>query len=273
MTVAPTIAIIGTGNMGASLISGLIKSNHPPKHIVAFDHHETKLDLLRETFHIQTKTSAEEALIDADILIFAVKPNHLLPLASRLTTHIQAHHPLIISVAAGITIADLQDIIGKETPIVRAMPNTPAMIGCSATALFANAHVNQVKRDLAESVMRSIGMIVWLTHENQLDVVTALSGSGPAYFFLIMEVMQEAAESLSLPAETARLLTLETALGAARMAIESGQAVATLREHVTSKGGTTEAAISVLENHHIRSLFKEALTAAKERSETLSKRT
>ena len=182
---------------------------------------------------------------------------------------IQVRKPLILSIAAGIQEASIQHWLGGKIAIVRAMPNTPALIGCGAAALHANAYVSHEQRNMAESILRSTGITIWLSDESLMDAVTALSGSGPAYFFLMMEALQQAAENQGLPTETARLLTLQTALGAARMAIESGKPLDELRQQVTSKGGTTEKAISILEENHIRAIYQQALDAAKKRAEEL----
>lgn len=176
----------------------------------------------------------------------------------------------MISIAAGVRVKDLQSWLKNKCAIVRAMPNTPALIGCGATALFANEVVNESQRDLAETILRAVGVVVWIQNEEWMDIVTALSGSGPAYFFLMMESLQETAQSFGLPEKAARLLTLETAIGAAKMALESNKSLAELRSNVTSPGGTTEKAISVLEENDIRGMFKKALSAAKHRSEEIA---
>ena len=266
----PVIAIIGTGTMGNCLISSLIKNDHPSDKLWAADPSEEKLVALQTTFHIHTSTDNSRAVQSADIVLFAIKPQHFSQVATELAPAIQSRKPLVISIAAGIRIASMQHWLGEHIPIVRAMPNTPALIGCGATALYANSLVTNQLHDMAESVLRATGLVVWLQQESLMDVVTALSGSGPAYFFLIMEALQQAAVDLGLPEDTARLLTLETALGAVRMAIESGTPLETLRHQVTSPGGTTEKALFVLEKHNIRGLFKDSLHAAKQQSEVLA---
>jgi pyrroline-5-carboxylate reductase len=150
------------------------------------------------------------------------------------------------------------------------MPNTPALVKSGATALFATAAVTAAQRDQAESVLRAVGLTLWLEHEEQMDAVTALSGSGPAYFFLVMEAMQGAAQAIGLPERTARLLTLQTAFGAAKMALESDEEPSLLRQRVTSPGGTTERALNVLEEGKLRELFHDALTSARDRSRELA---
>ena len=240
----PTIAVIGAGNMGSSLIASLINSGHPSQQLWAADPSEEKLALLKKNFSVHVTSDNKHAISTADIVIFAIKPQLFSQVANALAATIKIRKPLVISIAAGVRIADIQHWIGSDIPIVRAMPNMPAIIGCGATALFANALVTKKEHNQAESILRAAGVVVWLEKENLMDVVTALSGSGPAYFFLVMEAMQQAAVDLGLPEETARLLTMQTALGAVRMGLETGIGLADLRHQVTS-GGTTEKAIFV----------------------------
>jgi len=183
---------------------------------------------------------------------------------------VQHARPLVVSVAAGVRESFLQDWLGGGLALVRAMPNTPAMIQAGASVLHAGAGVSDEQRNLAESILRAVGLTRWVNDEGQMDAVTALSGSGPAYFFLIMEAMEEAVIELGLDPESARLLTIQTALGAARMAMESPESPASLRTRVTSPGGTTEAALKAFEGGGLKPLFQQALSAARERSEELS---
>jgi pyrroline-5-carboxylate reductase len=178
--------------------------------------------------------------------------------------------PLIVSIAAGVRTRNLLQWLGPDTAVVRAMPNTPALVRSGATALFPTARVSDDHRNLAESILRAVGLTLWVDREELMDAVTALSGSGPAYFFLVMEALQTAAVSAGLPRETADLLTLQTAFGAAKMALESEDDVALLRQRVTSPGGTTERALQVLEQGGLRSLFANAIEAARQRSEELA---
>lgn len=266
----PTIAMIGAGNMGSSLIGGLINDKHPSDKIWASDASDEKLAYLQRTFLIHTTTDNIKAVQAADVVILAIKPQIFPTVLAGLKNEIQIRKPLVISVAAGIREASIQHSLGGNIPIVRCMPNTPALICCGATALFANQYVSVQQRDIAESILRAAGLVVWLNDESLMDTVTALSGSGPAYFFLMMEALQQAAEELGLPNDVARLLTLQTALGASRMALESGTSLAELRKNVTSPGGTTEKGLSVLEEHNIRDIFRKAVHAAKLRSEELA---
>lgn len=266
----PVIAMIGTGHMGSSLIGGLMSNGHPPDKIWAADPSEEKLSELRDLFYIHTTADNSQAAQHAQVVIFAVKPQIFHKVAMDTRKIIQLHKPLVISIAAGIREASIQEWLGGNTAIVRAMPNTPALIGCGASALYANDFVSTEQHDLAESILRAVGVAVWVSNEQLMDTVTALSGSGPAYFFLMMEALQNAAEELGLSPEIARLLTLQTANGAARMALESDTPLAELRRRVTSPGGTTEKALSVLEDSNVRGIFRKALQAAKLRSEELA---
>lgn len=266
----PVITILGAGNMGKSLIGGLIKDGYPSDKLWAADPSEEKLIALQNQFQIHTSQDNAKAIQSADVIIFAIKPQVFAETAIDIANIIQMRKPLLISIAAGVRIHQIEEWVKGKVAITRAMPNTPALIGSGASGLYANSYVTDPQRNLAESILRAVGVVVWVDDEHLIDTVTALSGSGPAYFFLIMESLQQAAEELGLTSDTARLLTLQTALGAARMAIESGKSLEELRHHVTSKGGTTEKAISVLEENNIRDMFKKALKAAKQRSEELA---
>lgn len=265
-----TITVIGAGNMGASLLTGLIANQFPPEQLCVIDPDTEKLQALKQKFNIKTTTHHDEAISSADVIILAVKPQIMNDVVKSISTIVQQKKPLVISVAAGIREEHLQNWFGGNIAIVRCMPNTPALIGAGATALYANPFVNTTQHELAESILRAVSMIIWLKNENDMDAVTALSGSGPAYFFLVIEALQAAGEKLGLPSDTARLLTLQTAFGAARMALESNDSAKQLRQHVTSPGGTTEAAIQVLEQEKIRDIFNKALDAACSRSKELA---
>ncbi len=265
-----TIAFIGGGNMAASLIGGLVADKYSPAHILVSDPEHEKLARLAARFGIRSMADNQTAVAAADVLILAVKPQVLKAVCHNLREAVQQRKPLIVSIAAGVREAYLQQWLGGGLPLVRTMPNTPAMIQAGATVLHAGDGVSKVQQNLAESVLRAVGLTRWVDEEAELDAVTALSGSGPAYFFMVMEAMEQAGAALGLEAETARLLTIQTALGAARMAMESREPAATLRERVTSPGGTTEAALNVFEDGDLRGLFERALTAARDRSRELS---
>lgn len=265
-----TIAFIGGGNMARSLIGGLIADGAAADKIWVSDPDESQLDGLKQRFPVHTTPDNRQAVEAADVVVLAVKPQILKGVAEALRETIQAHRPLVVSIAAGIREPAITAWLGGNVAVVRAMPNTPALVRSGATALYANQAVSESQRSLAESILRAAGLTLWLDDEAQMDAVTALSGSGPAYFFLIMEAMQAAGTALGLPPETARLLTLETAFGAAKMALESAEDASRLRERVTSPGGTTEQALKVLEEAGVRDIFQRALEAARDRSQALA---
>lgn len=260
-----TITFIGAGNMAHSLIHGLINDGFDPKKIWATN---PSLDALQnlKPLNINTTQNNIDGAEQAEVIVFAVKPQVLKTVAGEIAEVIAEKKPLIISVAAGVREADLREWLGNDCAIVRCMPNTPALLRSGATGLYANSQVTSEQKNLAEAILRAVGITLWLDQEALLDTVTALSGSGPAYFFLIMEALEKVGMELGLPAETARLLTAQTALGAARMALESEHTVEELRKKVTSPGGTTERAIRVLENGQLKNLFAEAVQAAQQRA-------
>ena len=266
-----TIAFIGAGNMATALIAGLTADGADPAHLLASDPDLDQLSGLAANFGIGTRSDNAAAAREADILVLAVKPQVLKAVSIALAPALRQRTPLVISIAAGIRTDTLKRWLGEHLPIVRAMPNTPAMVQTGATGLFCGPEVTTEQRDGAERILRAVGLVLWIEDEALIDAVTAVSGSGPAYYFLVMEAMEEAAQKLGLPAETAHLLTLQTALGAARMAIESSESPHTLRQKVTSPGGTTEKALEILEQRGLRKTFEEALRAANKRSDELSR--
>ncbi len=263
------LGFIGGGNMAASLISGLVADDYSPAHIIVSDPEAEKRATLSARFGVRSARDNLEAARQAEVLILAVKPQVLQATCHDLRQVVQARRPLIMSVAAGVREQYLQQWLGGGLPLVRTMPNTPAMIQAGATVLHADAGVSVQQCNLAESIMRAVGLTLWVTHEDQMDAVTALSGSGPAYFFLVMEALQAAGCELGLPPQTARLLTLQTAFGAAKMALESSEDAATLRARVTSPGGTTERAIQSFQADGLEALVRKALQAAAKRSSEL----
>ncbi len=208
--------------------------------------------------------------MSAQVVVFAVKPQVLQRVATEVASVVQQEKPLVISIAAGIREESLDSWLGGKIALVRAMPNTPALIQTGATVLHANLAASEEQRNQAETILRAVGLVRWVNDEQLMDAVTALSGSGPAYFFLVMEAMESAGVAMGLDQECAHLLTLQTALGAARMAIESRDSPAQLREKVTSPGGTTECALKTFEEGKLRELFATALTNARDRSYELS---
>jgi len=264
------ICFIGAGNMAKSLIGGLIASGYDANNILATDPNQEQRDALSSQFAIQTYADNGEALMHADIIVLAVKPQILRQVCAEISDTVQAGSPLIISVAAGIRTADINRWLGGELAIVRTMPNTPALIQTGAIGLYANSQVNSEQKSQAEHIMRATGLTLWVEQENQIDVVTALSGSGPAYYFLFMEAMEKAAQDMGLDAKSAHLLTMQTALGAAKMVMESHQDCAELRANVTSPNGTTEKAIQYFETHNLRDTVAGAMNAARNRAQELA---
>ena len=265
-----TITFMGAGNMARSLIIGLLQDKANVLLRVA-DPDPQQLDAIRQHWpDVQATQDNAEALQGADVVVLAVKPQVMREVLEPLADLAQRTRPLVISIPAGIREAALNQWLGGNLPIVRCMPNTPALVQTGATGLVANAQVSQVQRNLAESILRAVGITVWFAEEASIDSVTAVSGSGPAYFFLVMEAMQAAAQNLGMSAEDAQLLVVQTALGAARLALESGEPAAELRRKVTSKGGTTEAALKVLNDGGLPALFEQALQAAAQRSRELA---
>ncbi|MEE8058808.1 MAG: pyrroline-5-carboxylate reductase [Pseudomonadales bacterium] len=267
----PSIAFIGAGNMANSIIGGLVAKGFAAGSIIASDPYPESLATLRKVAQVRTTDNNHDAIADADVVVLAVKPQVMKSILEDLAPAAQHHKPLFISIAAGIESRSLDKWLGGKMAIVRCMPNTPALVQTSATALFANSLVSKQQRQLADQILHAVGIALWVSDEKQLDAVTAVSGSGPAYFFLVMEAMQAAGEQLGLSADVAKQLTLQTALGAAQMAIASDVDTAELRRRVTSPGGTTEEAIKVFEQEGLQELFNKALTACRDRSEELAK--
>ena len=264
-----TLAFIGGGNMAASLVGGLIADGWKPANIRIADTDTERLERLAERFGVATTPDNREAAEQADAIVLAIKPQVIKPVTQELAELVEAQRPLVISIAAGIREASLRNWLGEHTAIVRSMPNTPALVLSGATALYANPNTSEDQRNIAESILRAVGVAIWVDDEALMDAVTALSGSGPAYFFLFMEAMQTAGRELGLPEKTAHLLTLQTAFGAAKMALESSEDVADLRAHVTSPGGTTERAIQCFQGDGLEAIVRKAIKAAADRSSEL----
>lgn len=264
------IAFIGAGNMASAIMGGLIENGFNADDIWACDPSQEKLNDLAKQFGIQTTTNNSEATSQVDCIILAVKPQVMEAVLTPLQSAIAEKQPLLISVAAGINLHSLATWAGGEPAIVRCMPNTPALVGHGASGLFANTMVNNTQKALAENILNAVGISVWVKEESELDAVTAVSGSGPAYYFLFMEAMIEAGKKLGLREETSTQLTLKTALGAATMASNSEHDPAQLRRNVTSPNGTTEQAIKSFQENNLESLVEKALQAANDRSVELS---
>ncbi len=266
------IAFIGGGNMASSLIGGLLDDGYAHENIVVADPDEERRSQVAANFGVKVTADNHRALERADIVVLAVKPQVLETVCRSLASAIASPPPLFVSIAAGARTDAILRWLEHDVPLIRSMPNTPAAVRAGATALYATASVTQQDRNDAESLLRAVGVTVWVDDESLLDAVTALSGSGPAYFFLLMEAMQSAGESLGLAPDVARLLTLQTAFGAAKIALESGADPAVLRQRVTSPGGTTEKALEVLRGSDFVTIINKAVAAARERGAELADR-
>jgi pyrroline-5-carboxylate reductase len=265
-----TIAFIGGGNMARSLIGGLVARGTPASAIRVAEPVAELRDALVRDFGIKAFAYASEAADDAATWVLAIKPQAMRMVCEGLAPIAHARAPSVISIAAGITTAQLERWLGSGIGVVRAMPNTPALLGAGVTGLFANTRVDAAGRQLAERLLATAGQTVWLDDEALMDAVTAVSGSGPAYVFLLAEAMIAAARNEGLPADAARILTLQTLLGAARMLTEGDAGPAELRRRVTSPDGTTQAAIESFEAGGLRGLVATAIRAARERGRELS---
>lgn len=270
MSSASTIAFIGGGNMARSLIGGLLARGTAADDIRVSEPVDALRDALAGDFGVQVGADNAEATAEAGLWVLAVKPQVMRAVCEALAPVAQARRPLVVSIAAGITAAQLQRWLGGGVAVVRTMPNTPALLGAGVTGLFASAEVDPNGRERAANLLASAGKTVWIEDEARMDAVTAVSGSGPAYIFLLAEAMEAAALAEGLPADAARTLVLETVLGAARMLTESGEDPVELRRRVTSPGGTTQAAIETFEAGGLRALVASAIRNATERGRQLS---
>lgn len=265
----PIVGLIGAGNMARSLAGGLLSNGWPKARLLLADPDANQRMGAQEALGVSVYEDNAEVAGRAEILVLAIKPQAMVEAARALAPHVQKRKPLVVSLAAGVRLNDIERWLGGGLAMVRVMPNTPALVGSGASGMYANERVDARGRDQAESILRAVGVTVWVENEALIDVVTALSGSGPAYFFLMMEALERAAVEQGLDPKQARLLTLETAFGAAKMALEGGEEPALLRRRVTSPGGTTEAAIRVFEDGGMRRLCQEAVTAAIKRAREL----
>jgi len=265
-------AFIGGGNMARSLIGALIRSGVDARSITVAEPEETPRAALARDFGVATYANGADAVTNAATVLLAVKPQVMREVCASLHDAIGDARPLIVSIAAGIRLDQLEKWIGLALPIVRCMPNTPALIGAGATGMIANARASADERARVETILGAAGRTAWIEREELMDTVTALSGSGPAYFFLLVEALEDAAVAQGLPRATARMLASQTCLGAGRMLTESGEAPSTLRERVTSPGGTTAAALDAFDTGGLRQLVAKAVAAATERGRQLSAR-
>lgn len=263
------ICFIGAGNMATSLIGGLLANGHEATAITACDINLEQLQQLQAQFGIDISSDSLAAARAADVVILAVKPQTMRDICSELSSLPANPRQLFISVAAGVPANAIDGWLGGERAIVRCMPNTPALVGLGASGLAANAKVDASQRDMAGQIMQAVGIAIWVDAEADLDAVTAVSGSGPAYFFYFIELLEAAGVELGLPRETAARLARQTALGAATMAQD--QDVTRLREQVTSRKGTTEQAIISFQQDRLDRLVSNAAAAAHRRSLELAR--
>jgi len=269
MSQQPVIAFIGAGNMARAIIGGLLENGFSAANIWAAEPDAERLEDLAAQ-GLNTTTDNHAAVAAADLVVLAVKPQIMQAVAQDLAQSAQAHRPAFISIAAGITLAALERWLGGNVALVRCMPNTPSLVQTGASGLFANAHVSELQREQATQVLQAVGIALWVQSEAELDAVTAVSGSGPAYYFLMMEAMTAAGMKLGLSETTARDLTLQTALGASLMASSSDVDAAELRRRVTSPKGTTEQAILTFQAEGLEATVEKAMTACRDRAIALA---
>ncbi|MDN7671666.1 pyrroline-5-carboxylate reductase [Burkholderia oklahomensis] len=261
------IAFIGGGNMAAALIGGLVKRGVPAGDLLAVDVNEDARERAQAQFGVRTAAAIDGALAGYDAIVLAVKPQVLKDVAAALAPHLSAQ--LVVSIAAGIRGADLSRWLGDYPRVVRTMPNTPALVGLGVTGLSALPDVDAAGRDLASKVLGAAGETVWFDDESQLDAVTAISGSGPAYVFYFIEALQEAARQLGMNDEQGRALAVATFAGAAQLAVQSGEPASVLRERVTSKGGTTAAALASFDAQGVKESIVRGVLAAQARAKEM----
>ncbi|CAC9603438.1 Pyrroline-5-carboxylate reductase (EC 1.5.1.2) [uncultured Gammaproteobacteria bacterium] len=260
-----TIGFIGAGNMAYALISGLLKNGFLAKNIKLSDKDEVLLSQRQAEFGIEIFTDNTQLTAQCEVIVLAVKPQILSNICKEIQAHIE-HKPLIVSIAAGVKSNDINRWLGGTAPIIRTMPNTPALLGNGATGIVANKMVNKQQKELAEQILNAVGQCFWVVNEDMLDAVTALSGSGPAYFFLMIESMSNAGVALGLDKEMAEKLSIQTALGASMMASQNQESAHELRNKVTSKNGTTQAAIESFQDQNFETIVSHAMRAAFDRA-------
>jgi len=265
-----TAAFIGGGNMGGALIRGLIAKGLPPGSISVGEAVQARRIALADELGVHVSADNREVVEGADLVVLAVKPQDMATTVRTLASVLARRRPLVLSIAAGIRVADIQGWCGPGIAVVRAMPNRPALNNAGATGLYAPAGLAPEQRKLAEDTLAAVGTTVWVTEEDALDVVTALSGSGPAYFFLLAELMTDAAVNLGLTRESAQELAIQTLYGSGRMARDSDGDLDRLRAEVTSKGGTTEAALRAFDASNLRGIVAAALKAATDRGREMA---
>ena len=271
MSNSSTISFIGAGNMASAIIGGMLDNGYQAGNIWVSAPDDSHLQALRDRFGVSVTTDNRYCAQQADMVVLAVKPQVMAEVCRDIAPVVQNTRPLMVSIAAGLTSDTLDGWLGGGLPLVRAMPNTPSLVGKGAAGLFANAAVTGEQKTMVQSVFESIGSALWVDDEEQLHGVTALSGSGPAYFFLMLEALEAAATEAGIAPKTARELAIQTMAGAAEMAARSEHDPAQLKRNVMSPGGTTERAINTFEDGGMRDLVQKAYNAAFERSQEMSK--
>ncbi len=265
------IAFIGAGNMARAIIIGLVNSGVAAKNIIVANPSSEKRVQLASEFGVQQTSSNSEAANFADIIVLCVKPHFICDVCQQLTSAIDIANKLFISVAAGTTVAQIQQALNCNAALVRVMPNTPSQLGLGMSGMFASKEVNTEQKAASDKLMSAVGKVIWLSSEEKINEITAIAGSGPAYFFLFMEAMEKQAQTLGFSAEESRLIVQQTALGAAQMVEHNSAPIRTLRENVTSKGGTTFAALEQFRKDGIEQMVSNAINAAITRAEEMSK--
>ncbi len=265
------VAFIGAGNMAKAISIGLINSGSKPENIMVANPSAEKRLALANEFGIQQTDDNVKAAEFADIIVLAVKPHFINTVCTQLSQVNNIQDKLITSVAAGITIAQIQQALACQAGVVRVMPNTPSQLGLGMSGLFASLEVNAAQKSAADKLMKAVGEVIWLTSETKIDAITAVAGSGPAYFFLFMEAMQKQALAFGFSDEESRMLVQQTALGAAQMVAHNNIDISQLRENVTSKGGTTFAALEHFRENALEQIVSGAMTAAFNRAQEMAK--
>lgn len=268
----PQLLLIGGGNMGRALIGGLLRNGWEAGRIAVADPAPQSHQALSEEFGLERRFYENSVAYDEmrpEALLFAVKPGQMPTTATDLAPWMVAERPLLMTLAAGVRADDLARWTGGHCPVVRVMPNTPALVGAGMSVLYARDEASKAQRELAERIMQSVGQTLWVDDEDLMDAATAVSGSGPAYFFAFMQAMIESARAMGLDEPQARMLVLETARGAQQLACGSEESLQALCRQVTSKGGTTEAALEVMESGDLRGIVAKALEAARRRAREL----
>lgn len=271
MSQSPTISFIGAGNMASAIIGGMLDSGFKAASIWVSAPDDSHLQSIKGKFGVSVTTDNRHCAQQADIVVLAVKPQVMRDVCENIAPVVQNTRPLVVSIAAGLEAGNLDQWLGGGLPLVRVMPNTPSLVGKGAAGLFANDQVDDRQRDQVEGIFNSIGSALWVEQESLLHAVTGLSGSGPAYFFLMLEALEQAATDAGLEAATARKLAIQTMAGAAEMAARSEHDPAQLKRNVMSPGGTTEQAINTFEDGGMRELVARAYKAAHDRSQVMAR--